>query len=37
VAIPDRHQSLADIGAGGNGHAQAIGRVLVYEAPVGAD
>ena len=36
VAVADRHQPLADIGAGRDRHAQAVGRVLVDEAPVGA-
>ncbi|ENN84500.1 hypothetical protein RHSP_72583 [Rhizobium freirei PRF 81] len=35
VAVADRHQPLADIGAGRNRHAQAVGRVLMHEAPVG--
>ena len=36
MPVADRHHALADIGAGGDGHAQPIGRVLVHEAPVGA-
>ena len=36
MPVADRHQPLADIGAGRDAHAQAIGRVLVDEAPVGA-
>jgi hypothetical protein len=36
VARADRHQPLADIGAGADVHAQAVARVLVDEAPVGA-
>ena len=35
VPVADRHHALADIGAGGDGHAQPVGRVLVHEAPVG--
>ena len=36
MAVADRHQPLADIGAGRDRHAQAVGGVLVDEAPVGA-
>jgi hypothetical protein len=36
VPVPDGHQPLADVGAGRHRHAQAVGRVLVDEAPVGA-
>ena len=36
MAVADRHQPLADIGAGRDRHAQPVGRVLVDEAPVGA-
>jgi hypothetical protein len=36
VALADRHQPLADIGAGADVHAQAVARVLMHEAPVGA-
>lgn len=36
VSVADRHQPLADIGAGRNRHPQAIGGVLVDETPVGA-
>jgi hypothetical protein len=36
VALANGHQSLADICAGRNRHAQAIRRVLVHEAPVRA-
>jgi hypothetical protein len=36
MPVPDRHQPLADIGAGRDRHPQAVDRVLVHEAPVGA-
>ena len=36
VPVADRHQPLADIGAGRHRHAQPVGRVLVDETPVGA-
>ncbi len=36
VPLADRHQPLADIGAGRDRHAQPVGRVLVDEAPIGA-
>jgi hypothetical protein len=36
VALAQAHEALAHIGAGRNVHAQAVGRVLVHEAPVGA-
>ena len=36
VAFADRHQPLADIGAGGDVHAQASRGILMHKAPVGA-
>ena len=36
VALAQAHQALADVGAGRDVHAQAVGRLLVHEAPVGA-
>ena len=37
VTPADRHQPLADIGAGRHPHAQALRRILMHEAPVGAE
>ena len=38
VMVPaDRHQPLADIGAGRHRHAQALRRILMHIAPVGAE
>ena len=36
MAGADRHQRLADIGAGGHAAAQAVARILLHEAPLGA-
>ena len=36
MALADGHQPLAHIGPGGDAHAQAIGRILMNKAPIGA-
>ncbi len=36
MAVPERHQPLADVAAGRDIHAQAERGVLMHEAPVGA-
>jgi len=36
MACADRHQALADVGAGGESKAQPVARVLVHKPPVGA-
>jgi hypothetical protein len=33
----DRHQPLADIGSGGDRHAETHGRILMHIPPVGAE
>ncbi len=36
VTVAHAHQALANVTAGGNAHAQAIARILMHEAPIGA-